>query len=474
MELFGLTILRRKDVPAFITKALPLLNSVDSNRGWWPIIRESFSGAWQRNEEITVDNVTTHPTVFACVTLTASDVAKMRIRLVQMDDSGIWSEVENAAFSPVLRKPNHYQNRIQFYEHWIISKQLHGNTYTLKQRDRRDVVVRMYVLDPTRVKPLVAPDGSVYYELKRDDLSLLPSEKGVIVPASEIIHDRHNTLFHPLVGLSAIYAAGLSAVQGLNIQNASTNLFQNGGQPGGILTAPGAIAQATADRIKATWADNFGGANAGAVAVLGDGLKYEPMVMKFVDAQVIEQLKWAGEQICSAFHVPAYMVGVGPPPNYNNIEALNQQYYSQCIQKLAEDIELCLDEGLGLTEGDVAAQNFGTEFDIDDLLRMDTHTLLTTLKEGAGYYTPNEGRKKLNLPSIQGGDTVYRQQQDFSIEALNRRDEQAAAPGTDSDVATAPEGTDMGDEETERSFEALLLTKAAEIARENAGSHATA
>jgi phage portal protein BeeE len=31
----------------------------------------------------------------------------------------------------------------------------------------------------------------------------------VIVPAREIIHDRFNCLFHPLVGISPLYAAAL-------------------------------------------------------------------------------------------------------------------------------------------------------------------------------------------------------------------------------------------------------------------------
>jgi phage portal protein BeeE len=46
------------------------------------------------------------------------------------------------------------------------------------------------------------------------------------------------------------------------------------------------------------------------VAVLGDGLAYQAMVMTAVDAQLIEQLKWTAETICSCFHVPSYMVGV--------------------------------------------------------------------------------------------------------------------------------------------------------------------
>jgi HK97 family phage portal protein len=348
----------------------------------------------------------------------------MRIRLVQQDTDGIWNETENPAFSPVLRKPNHYQNRIQFYASWMFSKLFHGNAYILKVRDNRQVVVAEYVLDPTRVLPLVAPNGDVFYNLKRDDLSFLP-QAAYTVPASEIIHDRWNTFFHPLVGLSPIYACGLAAVQGLNIQHNSTNFFGNGSLPGGVLTAPGFIHQDPALRLKAYFDEHFTGDNAGKVAVLGDGLKYERMSMTAVDSQLIEQLKWSDEMICAVFHVQPWMVGLGPMPSYNNVQALWQMYYAQCLQSPIESIELCQDEGLGLTEGAVASQRFGTEFDLDDLLRMDSATMMTFLENGRNYFTPDEGRKKLNLPPKTGGDVVYRQQQDFSLSALSKRDAKA-------------------------------------------------
>lgn len=420
MNILGLSISRTKAALATTTATTAAQLQSVHDRGWLRIF-ESWAGAWQHDIEITLDNVTTHPTVFACVTLIASDIAKMRIRLVQQDDEGIWNEIERGAFSPVLRKPNRYQNRIQFHEHWIMSKLLFGNSYVLKVRDNRGIVREEYVLNPQRVTPLVSPMGDVFYKLERDDLSQLP-EEAYTVPASEIVHDRWNCLFHPLVGLSPIYACGLAAVHGLNIMNNAATFFGNGSNPGGVIEVPGKIDQAAAERVKAVWATGFSGDNSGKVAVLADGMKYVQLKMSAVDSQLIDQLRWTSETICSVFHVPAYMVGVGTAPAYNNIEALATQYYTQCLQVLIESIELCQDEGLGLTEGDVAAQMFGTEFDLSDLLRMDSATQIAALDAGRNYFTPNEGRRLLNLKAKAGGDVVYRQQQDYSIEALNKRD----------------------------------------------------
>lgn len=449
MRFLGLNITREK-------AAVGQLAAVDRRGGWWPLVKESFTGAWQRNVEIKRDSVLSFHAVFACQTLIASDIAKLRVKLVAQDSDGIWSETKNPAYSPVLRKPNGYQNRIQFFENWVLSKLQAGNAYILKQRDRRGVVTKLYVLDPTRVKPLVAENGEVYYELNTDRLAEMAEP--VVVPAREIIHDRFNCFFHPLVGLSPIFANGLAATQGLSIQTNSAKFFGNNSQPGGILTAPGEIKEETAVRLKAHWEENYSGANVGKVAVLGDGLRYEAMAVKAVDAQLIEQLKWSAEVVCSTYHVPPYKIGMGALPSYNNVQALNTEYYSQCLQVLIEAIELCLDEGLGTGE------TLGTEFDLDNLLRMDSVTQMAVLKEGvsAGLLSPDEGRAKLDRKPVPGGATPYLQQQNYSLEALAKRDarEDPFAPGgAPAPVSEQPANDDTAQIEAEAAKALFAFTK---------------
>jgi HK97 family phage portal protein len=440
------------------TKAIPL-QPLSGRGGWWSVIREPFMGAWQRNEEVSMDTVLTYSAVFACVTLIAADIAKLCLRLVQKDDNGIWTETESAAFSPFIRKPNRYQITTKYVEQYIVSKLVHGNTYVLKQRDLRGIVTAGYVLDPSRVTPLVAADGSVYYQLKRDDLSGQPFEQ-VTVPAKEIIHDTMVALYHPLVGLSPIYACGLAAMQGLSIQGNSNKFFANGSNPGGVLTAPGAISDETAARLKAYWDANYTGDNVGKVAVLGDGLKYEGMAVNAVDAQLIEQLKMTGENVCTAFHVPAYMVGIGPPPPYANIGPLLQQYYSQCLQSLIKNFEDHHDIGLELPKP------YGTEFDLADLIWMDAETRTKAAADGigSGSLTPNEARKMYHgVGPKPGGDSCYLQQQYYSLEALAQRDKddpfKKPTPAT-SAAAPDDEPEEEDDEEmTVHSFASALHKK---------------
>jgi HK97 family phage portal protein len=463
VKLFGLDITRTKT--AVTPTQLPTDTYADSwnfdsvRPGWFPMLREGFMGAWQRGMSTSsVPDVLRHSTAWSCITLIANDISKMAMQLVEENEHGICEETTSPAFSPVLRRPNRYQNRIQFIKAWIISKLTRGNTYVLKERDRRGIVTALYILDPTRVQVAVGPDGSIWYQLSADNLAGL--EQGVTVPASEIIHDIYVAPYHPLVGVSPIYAAGMAAMQGLKILQRSEEFFDHGAQPSGVLVAPAAITQATMDRLEKHWQEQFAGPNnVGKIAALGDGLKFEQMSMTAVDAQLIDQLKWGDERVCSAYHTPAYMVGVGTMPAYNNIESLNQQYFSQCLQELIESIELCLEEGLGAADA-----GYEIEFDLESLLRMDSVALMKAVTDGVKgtVLTPNEGRKKLGragwrgLDPIAGGDTVYMQQQNYSLAALAARDLAKPAPDSmNTPAAPGPAAPDLADGEAK-----ALLRKA--------------
>ncbi len=451
MRIFGVEIglAAKPSAPAAVVKAAPnaaFVTSIPpSTVGWWPYLREGFAGAWQRGMSVPLQDAASHPTFWACVTLIAGDIAKCRPRLVQETADGICEEVDIPAYSPVIRRPNHYQNRIQFYAYWVICLLTRGNAYALKVRDARRAVTELYLLDPTRVKPLVAANGDVYYQLGQDILSGV-TEASTVCPASEIIHDRINCLYHPLVGLSPVYACGHAAIQALTIVQNATKLFRRGSMIGGVLTAPGPISDEVATRLKAYWDANYAGEeNIGAVAVLGDGLKFEKAnIISAVDAQLIDQLKWDDEKICATLHVPPYMVSVGPLPSYNNVEALGQQYYGQCLQLFFEGIELCLSEGLELRQ-EPGGKWYEIEFDVTALDRMDSVQRMEVATKGVsgGVFTPNEGRRRFNLPPVPGGEKVYLQKQCWPLDLLgtDAKLEPAPAPPAPAPMPPAPAPT---------------------------------
>ncbi|MNI06277.1 Phage portal protein [compost metagenome] len=143
------------------------------------------------------------------------------------------------------------------------------------------------------------------------------------------------------------------------------------------------------------------------------------MAIPASDAQMIEQHKMSAEVVCSVFNVPAFKIGVGGIPQGQKVEDMNLIYYGDCLQSLIEAIENMLDEGLELKKS-----GFEAFLNLEALLRMDSTSQMNFYALGVqrGIFSPDEARAKFNYKPVAGGHTPYMQQQNFSLEALAKRD----------------------------------------------------
>lgn len=188
----------------------------------------------------------------------------------------------------------------------------------------------------------------------------------------------------------------------------------------------------------------------GKTAILGGDLKYTPLSMKADEMEIIRHLEMTAEMVCSTFHVPPYKIGIGATPAYNNVQALNLEYYNSALHRPIEDVELCLDEGLEFKRNSNDEVVDGVEFDLTGLLRMDTKTQVEVLGEGVlkAIYAPNEARKLLNIKPTPGGDTPFLQQQMWPIQVLADRTIEDLEPVKEEVVEEEPQESEdeQGDE----------------------------
>lgn len=143
MRLFGLKLSIRKSLTPVHSGGW-----LGNNTSWFPVVSESSAGAWQRGETIEAKTALAHSAVFACVSLIASDIGKLPARFTERQ-AGYWAPLEHD-YDQLIRKPNHYQNRIQFFSEWISSKLLYGNSYVLKTQNSNGKVTALRLLDPRK------------------------------------------------------------------------------------------------------------------------------------------------------------------------------------------------------------------------------------------------------------------------------------------------------------------------------------
>ena len=412
---------------------------------------EPFTQAWQKNMEgksYRDPVMLAFSAVFACVTVISQDISKMPINVKiidPVDKIGTVTAPLTDPYQRLMRRPNEYQTSMEFQQLWAACKLIRGNAYALKVFDSRGVPTEMHILHPDRVRVLVEPTSKeVYYQYSPHQNDMVNFDRfgdydgTILIPSRYIVHDRINCLWHPLVGISPLYAAAVSAATGGRILMNSERLFGNMARPSGMLTSAGEINEATAQRLKRDFEANYSEGNIGRTAVLGDGLEWKAMTLTGVEAQLIEQLKWTIEDVARVFRVPMYLLNDTARMTYKNGEHAAQAYYSGCLQYHVEQTENRFTTDFGFDE-----TSKRVEFDTATMFRMDTKERFEAYNAGitGGHLSPNEAREMEGRGPVKGGEEPRMQMQYVPLSTP------IADPTADAAPTPTPAANDEPDED---------------------------
>ena len=421
-----------------------------------PFVEEPFMGAWQRNIAGRRDMPESNFAYYSCLSLISGDIGCTEPVLVARDGGPVYSSAhvrkKYRHLQKLLEKPNRYQNWPQFAALWTLSMLQHGNSYIYKDTDQDNNIIGLYILDPSIVEVKRLPNGTVFYRVVANDI--IGTENDLYFYASEIIHSRDNVLFGDMIGSPPLLAAALQVYSVLEISQSQLSFQKNQAKPAGFLTAPNSITQEDFDIIdQQIRARHAGRGKEGNLLLLPNGITYNRLTANAQEQQLVEYFKFNVDAICAVFHVPVYKV-MGQAPTYNNVEALSLEYQKTALQRLITMLEWDLSYGLGIAD---LEDDMWVNIDTSSLLRMDTKSRYEAYRVGiqAGWMHPNHARVLEGLEPVEGGDTPYLQQQNYSLAALAKRDAQedpfsSGGSPTDTppgDDTTDTTGTDTDDEQ---------------------------
>lgn len=406
--------------------------------------------------------------VEACVGAISQTIAMLPIYHWKQDAQGGSVKITTSAASRVLRKPNPYQTKADFFLNLVRAELFRGNGYALAQRNGRQEIVALHPVQPTSLYPFVSPeDGSVFYQFSEtpvgQDFDPVVND---LFRASDVLHVRLHTPVHPMVGESPITAAALAIDSGNAIASATAKFHENMARPSGYLKVPGALKAEIAESLRGEWAAAYQGVSTGRVAVLQGGVEWTPLSMTAVDAAVIDSYKMSIADIARVFRVPLAIIGDNTS-TYNNTEVLMKFWLATGLGFMLEHIELALDSLFALPADE------WIEFDTDYLQRADFAARIEALVRGVqgGLFAPNEARAREGLPKVAYGDEprVQAQVVPLSFASENPAASSRTAPSADppNPGADPPKGEDPPeDEDQEEKDEKLsVLTPEQMVAR---------
>lgn len=341
--------------------------------------------------------------VFACIRLIAGAIAGLPLQVFDTKNNNK-EPSSTHPLAPILSlRPNPITTAYVFWESVLYNLLLTGNAYALIGRTGGGGVASITNLPAQLVEPK-NKDGRLIYKVALGD------GKYAVYDQDDILHIP-GLGFNGVKGLSVLGAAGVSIGANLAQDEYSARFFSNGARPDGVISFDKQVTKEQAELIRDYWYNKHRGVeNSHLPAVLSEGGKYEQTSLSAQDSQLIESRKFQITDIARIFGVPPHMIGETEKSTAWG-SGLEQQVTGFVMFTLRPHIKRAEQE---IQRKLIRNNRFYSKFNLSGLLRGDVKTRHEAYRSGIGgnqipgYMTVNEVRKLENLPSIEGGDELYK------------------------------------------------------------------
>jgi HK97 family phage portal protein len=381
--------------------------TLDSSAGWDGWI-DSDNVGMSRDKAMKVS------TVNRCVEIRSNTIAMLPVYLM---NEGTKERMEDHPLYQVLGdRPNEAMSRFDYERLMSCNLDLKGNAYAWISRDRRSGwPTELIPLQPDHVTPYVDTAGVLWYIYGNPRTG----ELFRLHPADVLHYKGYST--DGIEGISILRRAALTIRTGLEAQQYQLDMYRNGGRPSGVLTVEtdmsgeGVYKNANGeeevlskkDIVRKKWEEiHAGGGNAFRLAVLDNGMKYQPIAMSNTDAQFVESSEQRVADICRFFAVPLHMVYAGKQ-SYNSNEQNVIDFAKFTLQPLVTQREM--EDSYKLLLPDARAKGYRVRREMKALLRGDTAAQAAWYKamRECGVYNVDDINALEDRPAVPGGDRRY-------------------------------------------------------------------
>jgi HK97 family phage portal protein len=322
----------------------------------------------------------------------ASVYRSVSIIATAMKQLGIHVYRDDAEVTPtplLIRQPDIKMTRELWMEQTVNSMALSGNFYWLIARNGRGEVVNLEVLNPFDVM------------IQTDDygVALYYTYRGVIkYELSDLYHGGMMAVPGNAYYLGPIQSCQAELLNARDTRDYASVWFTDSGIPNGVLKSDQMLSPDQAAAAKDAWNATAGAKNG--VAVLGNGLSYQPMYLNPRDSMFIDAQGWNVQQIARLFGIPANMLMASVDGNsmtYTNMEQEQMAFVRYTLSQYIVAIES------GLTY--LTTRGTMVKMNVESLLRSDTLTRYQAhqIAIASGWMTIDEVRAIEDMPTL-GGD----------------------------------------------------------------------
>lgn len=334
--------------------------------------------------------------VFFALDKIAQRVSATELELFQYKGNTVERIADHELLS-LLETPNHMQSGAEFRYLLAMYLKIHGRApFIILRAENKQTITGLFPARPDLLTPVMSENGQIVkYEYR-------VGNKVETFSAEDVVDIRIPNPYDPRKGSSAVLSAYLEIDADANTALWNKYLIENGAQPSGVLQTDRALTDQGFERLKSQWENRYGGAqNAGKVAILEQGLKYQATSVSPKELDYIGTRKFNRESILTLLGVPVGLV-LSENVNKANAETAERVFAKETIAPILRLITLAMNAKL--------VPNFGEDFwvESEEVIPADWEQLRMDSQAGTNsWQTVNETRSNYGLPPLEGGDVLY-------------------------------------------------------------------
>ena len=396
-------------------------------------------GAAASGKNVTEETAIQISTVYACVRVLAETIASLPLNVYESDGKGGSRIAENHPLEYLLHDaPNEEMTSFIWREQMMTQILLRGNSYSQIVRNGKTAIMSIYPLLSSNMTVDRDDSGALTYKYQMAD------DNTITLSPAEVLHIP-GMGFDGIMGYSPIALMKTTLGLTLAAEEYGSKVFGNGATPAGVLTHPNRLKDP--EKLRNAWNAAYGGsANAGKIAILEEGMKFERISMPNSEAQFLETRKFQVSEICRIYRVPPHMVGDLEHATFSNIEHQSISFAVHTIRPWLVRIEQSMNKALFSKN---ERGKYFVKFNMDGLMRGDYKSRMEgyAIARQNGWMSADDIRGLENLNPIgaaKGGEEYLVNGNMIPIKQAGQQN--AAAQTGEQDDQTANEGN--GDEGT--------------------------
>lgn len=342
-------------------------------------------------------------TVYICTKIRAESIGKLSLKVYKEREE----YKEHELYYLLKYKPNPLMNSINFWKCIEAQRTLKGNAYAYIERNKKGQVTGIYPIDSDNVTKVI--DDNNFLSSLSKVWYIVIDNKGIKhkLYSDEILHFIGDITLDGLIGIAPLEYLKCTVENGRATQEFVNKFFKNGLSTKGVIQYVGDLDE----KAKRTFRKEFesmsnGLENAHSVSLLPLGYQFQPLSLSMADAQFLENSKLTKREIAAAFGMKSYHLNDLERATFNNLTEQQKDFYITTLQPSLTNYEQEMQDKL-FSQYETL-KDIRVEFNVDTILRSDIKTRYESYRIGiqSGFLSPNEVRKKENLPAKEGGDEL--------------------------------------------------------------------